>query len=410
MTATLVVKRTFLEYATLGPQLMRRSLSAPSLAIHLDAGHDHDEAHLHVDSACKMQEVLETMSDLSTGASEETENWSEGDVVAGWPDVFPHQLDTFDYFADEWAAPPTENGSEKRTTVMLRNLPNDYSREMVIALINHEGFAGRYDFLYLPIDFTSGVARGFAFVNLLTPDDVQRFIDVFSGFCRWDLPSKKVAEVAWSRLQGLEMNLEEYRNSSVMHNAVPDEFKPVMFENGHRIDFPTPAKTIPFPNGLVWPHHAGSGMSCVGFTETLGELPAERTTLMIRNLPIDLTRCMLLNLLSQQGFDGCYDFVYLPMDFRTGGGKGFAFVNMVSPHIAGLLRSHFTGFSSWPLPSRKVAEVVWSSPNQGLAIHIERYRNSAVMHESVPDHFKPMLFQDGVRVDFPAPTRVIRAP
>ena len=32
----------------------------------------------------------------------------------------------------------------------------------------------------------------------------------------------------------------------------------------------------------------------------------------------------------------------------------------------------------------------WSHPYQGLDAHIERYRNSPVMHEDVPDEYKPM--------------------
>merc|ERR1711988_1960162 len=37
-----------------------------------------------------------------------------------------------------------------RTTVMLRNLPNSYSRSMLLELIHAEGFGGSYDFVYLP--------------------------------------------------------------------------------------------------------------------------------------------------------------------------------------------------------------------------------------------------------------------
>ena len=40
-----------------------------------------------------------------------------------------------------------------RTTVMLRNVPNNYTREMFLTLLDDHGFAGRYDFVYLPCDF-----------------------------------------------------------------------------------------------------------------------------------------------------------------------------------------------------------------------------------------------------------------
>merc|ERR1719401_1798996 len=36
--------------------------------------------------------------------------------------------------------------AEGRTTVMLRNLPNNYSRTMLLKLLNSQGLASRYDF------------------------------------------------------------------------------------------------------------------------------------------------------------------------------------------------------------------------------------------------------------------------
>ena len=45
-------------------------------------------------------------------------------------------------------------------TVMLRNLPNNYSRAMLLELLDSEGFAGQYDFFYLPMDFKSRASLG----------------------------------------------------------------------------------------------------------------------------------------------------------------------------------------------------------------------------------------------------------
>merc|ERR1711916_258740 len=46
----------------------------------------------------------------------------------------------------------------------------------------------------------------------------------------------------------------------------------------------------------------------------------------------------------------------------------------------------------------------------GVEDNIERYRNSPVMHEAVPAQYKPLLFDGGVPVAFPAPTKSIRFP
>jgi hypothetical protein len=120
---------------------------------------------------------------------------------------------------------------------------------------------------------------------------------------------------------------------------------------------------------------------------------------------------MMLNMLDEEGFAGKYSFVYLPIDFKTHSGLGYAFVDLVSPRDTEQLRQHFEGFSKWCLQSDKVCSVSWSHPEQqGLSAHIKRYRNSPVMHGSVPEDWKPVLFADGQQVPFPLPTRKLRAP
>jgi hypothetical protein len=136
----------------------------------------------------------------------------------------------------------------------------------------------------------------------------------------------------------------------------------------------------------------------------------EHTTVMMRNIPNNYTRTMILELIDKQGFEKCYNLVYLPIDFNSDAGFGYAFINLVSPEEAERFRDHFQGFNGWTMTSEKVCDVMWSGVHQGLEAHIERYRNSPVMHPSVPDEFKPVVFENGVRIPFPAPTKLPRAP
>jgi len=273
--------------------------------------------------------------------------------------------------------------------------------------------------VYLPMDFRSGSAFGYAFINLVTAEDTQLFESHFQGFCRWAFPSRKVAEVNWSRpMQGLAASIDRYRNSPIMHQDVPECYKPCVFENGIQVCFPSPTKLISMPEEMVGPREGGAptGMRpqhavCNAWRSDRNDFEStQRTTLMLRNVPNDYSRSMLISLLDEEGYAGKYDFVYLPIDFASGAGMGYAFINMISYQDAESFRVHFTGFTSWAFPSRKVAEVAWSNPNQGLAVHIERYRNSTVMHQSVPDDYKPALFANGMQVPFPMPTRIIKAP
>jgi len=137
----------------------------------------------------------------------------------------------------------------------------------------------------------------------------------------------------------------------------------------------------------------------------------EFTTLMLRNLPNQYTRDMLVDMLISEGFAGRFSFVYLPIDFKTHAGLGYAFVDLVSPQDTENVRQHFEGFSRWAVRSEKIATVSWSHPEQqGLSAHVDRYRNSPVMHDCVPDSWKPALFSAGVRVPFPPPTKKLRNP
>lgn len=134
-----------------------------------------------------------------------------------------------------------------------------------------------------------------------------------------------------------------------------------------------------------------------------------RTTVMMRNLPFECTRDMLIALLQVHGYTGMFDLLYLPIDFKFQNGLGYAFINFVSPEIAQTFRSSFSGFRDFPTGSQRACEVGWSDV-QGLQVHVERYRNSPVMHESVPDEYKPVLFIGSERVPFPEPTKNIRRP
>jgi len=135
-----------------------------------------------------------------------------------------------------------------------------------------------------------------------------------------------------------------------------------------------------------------------------------KTTMMMRNIPNVMTRAMLADLLNDQGFRGSFDFVYLPIDHSTNIGFGYAFVNFTTAHGARLFKDSFHGFSDWSYPCDKTCEVVWSQAHQGLQEHIDRLRNSPVMHESVPEMFKPAIYVNGLHVPFPQPTKKPRAP
>jgi len=156
--------------------------------------------------------------------------------------------------------------------------------------------------------------------------------------------------------------------------------------------------------------HNSEGLAKAAAAAVPTHAPEECTTVMLRNIPNRYTSGSLLALLDEHNFQTLYDFVYLPMDFQNGVNLGYAFVNLVCHEDALRFKESFQGFCGWQFDSAKVSEVSWAHPHQGLTEHVERYRNSPVMHPSMPDEYKPMIFSCGMRVTFPPPTKVIKAP
>lgn len=122
---------------------------------------------------------------------------------------------------------------------MLRNLPNNYTRDMMLRLLDGEGFYGSYDLFYLPMDFKSGVSLGYAFINMCSVEAAQRIWRLFDGYSQWSIPSRKQSGVSWSSVQGLAANVERYQRSAVMAKHLPEKFKPVLCVNGQRAPFPS---------------------------------------------------------------------------------------------------------------------------------------------------------------------------
>mmetsp|Transcript_12562 Transcript_12562/g.32276 ORF Transcript_12562/g.32276 Transcript_12562/m.32276 type:complete len:271 (+) Transcript_12562:81-893(+) len=144
--------------------------------------------------------------------------------------------------------PLPESRMDKRTTVILKNLPNNYTRDMFLAMIDREGFNGQYDFVYLPTDFKTHASFGYGFVNLISHAVAETFWQAFNGYNKWEFPSTKVCQVGWSKpYQGLRANVQRFRNSPVMHKSVPQQYRPCIFKQGAMAKFPRPTRVVQPP-------------------------------------------------------------------------------------------------------------------------------------------------------------------
>merc|ERR1719323_1096639 len=100
-------------------------------------------------------------------------------------------------------------------TVMMRNLPNKYTQRMLLTEINHTGFLGTFDFLYLPIDPETTANRGYSFLNFIDPGFAWMFKMSYEGRKMNRFNSNKAVSVVPATLQGFEANYAHYASARV---------------------------------------------------------------------------------------------------------------------------------------------------------------------------------------------------
>ncbi|KAG6408343.1 hypothetical protein SASPL_131348 [Salvia splendens] len=78
------------------------------------------------------------------------------------------------------------SSSSSRTTVMVRNIPNQLRREFMLEFLDSycTPHSLEYDFMYLPMDFRSKDNLGYAFVNFTKGGDALKFKKIVQGY-KW---------------------------------------------------------------------------------------------------------------------------------------------------------------------------------------------------------------------------------
>ena len=119
------------------------------------------------------------------------------------------------------------------------------------------------------------------------------------------------------------------------------------------------------------------------------------TTVMVRNIPTRYTSLSLIDVLKEHGFDKTFDFMYLPMDFRTKKNVGYAFVNFISAEYVSKFTTVFQGMQLKASTSQKCLEIV-PSRRQGFIDNIGVFGASELLTSTNQQaHFKPLVMVDG---------------
>merc|ERR1719433_3385 len=138
---------------------------------------------------------------------------------------------------------------------MLKHIPRHFRGTDLVELLNAQGFNAQYDFVYLPICYQRKTPIGYAFVNMIDHDKAANFIKRFDGLDNGtehsaDPKVPTAYEVRWGLHHCKSKHVERYRNSPLMHPKVPDDYKPMVFEHGKKVDFPKSTRPVQFPSKL----------------------------------------------------------------------------------------------------------------------------------------------------------------
>ena len=138
-----------------------------------------------------------------------------------------------------------ESGRDARTSLMVRNIPNKYTQQMLLSEFTENGHGpGIIDFFYLPIDFKNRCNRGYAFINFVDYRDILPFHRRYYGKHWRTFNSDKICDITYARIQGKSAMLKRFENSALMEKD--DEYKPLVFvshgpDKGTRLPFPDPS-------------------------------------------------------------------------------------------------------------------------------------------------------------------------
>ncbi|CAJ1838089.1 unnamed protein product [Sphenostylis stenocarpa] len=147
-----------------------------------------------------------------------------------------------------------KRGEDDRTTLMIKNIPNKlgsiHPRCCWLQLMN----AIEEPMILFTYQLISGQNKcnvGYAFINIINPDLIIPFYQVFNGK-KWEkFNSEKVASLAYARIQGKAALIAHFQNSSLMNED--KRCRPILFNT----DGPNAGDQVPFPVGTNIRNKAG---------------------------------------------------------------------------------------------------------------------------------------------------------
>ncbi len=128
---------------------------------------------------------------------------------------------------------------DKRTTLMIKNIPNKYTISTFLEEINID-FKNKYDIFYLPIDYTNKCNLGFAFINFVDSFHIIEFYDNYRGKKWKKFNSDKICELLYAKYQGKKELINHFEKGKVL-SFESEEKRPLILPTPN----PLPKISIP---------------------------------------------------------------------------------------------------------------------------------------------------------------------
>ena len=124
------------------------------------------------------------------------------------------------------------NNTDKRTTLIIRNIPNKYTIPLLLIELN-TNFKNKFDVIYLPQDKVNDCNLGYGFINFINPLHLILFYEEFMGK-KWNFSnSQKRCYLAYSISQGKNelinymlkrFGIKKFKNNKKLNDKITKSF------------------------------------------------------------------------------------------------------------------------------------------------------------------------------------------
>lgn len=156
---------------------------------------------------------------------------------------------------------------DKRTTLMIKNIPNKYTISTFLDEINVE-FQNKYDIFYLPIDYGNKCNLGFAFINFVDPLHIINFYDMYRGKKWKRFNSEKICELVYAKIQGKKELISHFEKGKVL-SFDSEEKRPLI------LPIPNPLPKVKLPMKLFENYMKAFPFSTYSIDNTTNNNPSE---------------------------------------------------------------------------------------------------------------------------------------